>query len=68
MLAATREAYTARYVNGLERFPEWASFRVYRAFAFEVVRRTVGLGVARRLADRYHGRRGEPPAWGPPTD
>jgi glycosyltransferase involved in cell wall biosynthesis len=67
MFAATREAYVARYVNGLERLPDWASPRVYRALAFELVRRTAGQGVARRLADRYHGRSGEPPLWGPPT-
>ena len=52
----TREAHRARYVNGLERMPEYFSPRIWRATAFEVVRRTMGLDVARRLSGLYHRR------------
>jgi glycosyltransferase involved in cell wall biosynthesis len=51
---ATREAYRAQHANGLAALPEWLSFRIIRATAFELVRRTFGLGAARGLADAYH--------------
>ena len=56
MYQMTREAHRARYINGLERLPEYLSPRIWRATAFELARRTLGLDTARRLSDRYHRR------------
>jgi glycosyltransferase involved in cell wall biosynthesis len=53
LFLATREAYRARYVNGLERMPEWASFRVARALMHEAIRRVFGLENATRAARAY---------------
>jgi glycosyltransferase involved in cell wall biosynthesis len=50
---ATREAYRARYVNGLERLPEWASFRIARATLYELIRRTLGVRTARTASEAY---------------
>ena len=56
LLLGTTEAYRARYVNGLERLPESIAPRVWRARGFELVRRTLGLEAATKMAGVYHRR------------
>jgi glycosyltransferase involved in cell wall biosynthesis len=49
----TLEQVRALRANGLFGLPPWLSPRIWRSTAYEAIRRTFGVSVARRLADRY---------------
>jgi glycosyltransferase involved in cell wall biosynthesis len=49
----TLEQVRALRANGLFGLPLWLSPRIWRSTAFEAIRRTFGVNVARRVAARY---------------
>ena len=50
---ATREVRRAQHRHGIVNAPEWRSFRIYRAAAYEGLRRILGPGFARAAANAY---------------